>query len=334
MSIIDSNLRYLEKIVPNYVTPKIVKENFIRPVKIYTPVEGDKLHKSENFVDFLHKYRTCEIQLNQATLQLYKSTNKNSDPDRNLLTDNENNFDKILSDGRLDILSGLEDDFSTSSFKNDENDLNVTKDLLKNDLCMKYNIQLHNHEIFSLENDKKIRKEKVWNIKTKKRSKKKVQKDDEISSSESNSSKHSYVELNSDVEDFDVQEIPAVENFFDLHDSDISILNDEVDDVTPNTSENLEDLETLFRPFKNYWIYRCGFNLAMGNYFDLVQKELPLNYQWLLKVCANVVEMTVQELYEEVRMVETFLLNNLDCKDAKEIPSFFRTSFKSIKDKW
>lgn len=54
-----------------------------------------------------------------------------------------------------------------------------------------------------------------------------------------------------------------------------------------------------------------------GKNFELFEKELPENFLWLLNECANIVEMSTEELYEEVCLIEAYHLNVLQSKKSK-----------------
>ncbi|XP_043500870.1 TATA box-binding protein-associated factor RNA polymerase I subunit B isoform X2 [Polistes fuscatus] len=106
-------------------------------------------------------------------------------------------------------------------------------------------------------------------------------------------------------------------NYFDL--SDISILNEDIleqnldidetklilkndIDSSEQESENMK----FFRPCEDYWMYHCIFSRVKAKNFELFEKVLPRSFRWLLNECANVLEMTTEELYEEICTIENF----------------------------
>jgi len=62
----------------------------------------------------------------------------------------------------------------------------------------------------------------------------------------------------------------------------------------------------LFKPFKDYWMYHCNFSRVKPKNFDLLEKMLPRSFRWLLNECASIVEMSTEDLYEEVCLVEAY----------------------------
>ncbi|KAK0183093.1 hypothetical protein PV327_001165 [Microctonus hyperodae] len=136
----------------------------------------------------------------------------------------------------------------------------------------------------------------------------------------------------------------------EIYDSDpdeISILTESIDSRQPpsivkdSTTQNPEIL-TLFRPFKQFWLYRCNhFSHLAPNHFRLLQREFPINFRWLLHECAQIVEMNVEELYEEVCLVESYyadvLSTNIDMDMCKKYDtSQYRSEShrKTVKNKW
>lgn len=65
-------------------------------------------------------------------------------------------------------------------------------------------------------------------------------------------------------------------------------------------------------------MYHCIFSRVKGKNFELFEKELPENFLWLLKECASIVEMTTEDLYEEVCLVEGYHMNILKSKKSKD----------------
>lgn len=69
---------------------------------------------------------------------------------------------------------------------------------------------------------------------------------------------------------------------------------------------NSDDILKLFRPFKDYWMYHCNFSRVKPKNFELLEKMLPKSFRWLLSEAASVVEMSTEDLYEEVCLVEAY----------------------------
>lgn len=102
-----------------------------------------------------------------------------------------------------------------------------------------------------------------------------------------------------------------VDNDFGLNDNDLSILhetrNSSEEDLRENNfscSDN--ETETLFRPYTEYWLLRCVFSQTHQANFRDVLKFLPYNFCWLLEECSSIVEMSEEDLYEEICLVESY----------------------------
>ncbi|XP_012287844.1 TATA box-binding protein-associated factor RNA polymerase I subunit B [Orussus abietinus] len=68
----------------------------------------------------------------------------------------------------------------------------------------------------------------------------------------------------------------------------------------------MDEPEVFFRPSGDYWMYHCVFSRVKTKNFELFERDLPVSFRWLLNECANVVEMTAEDLYEEVCTVESY----------------------------
>ncbi|XP_071569338.1 TATA box-binding protein-associated factor RNA polymerase I subunit B isoform X1 [Temnothorax nylanderi] len=77
-----------------------------------------------------------------------------------------------------------------------------------------------------------------------------------------------------------------------------------ISDKNPNS--RTDNILRLFRPFKDYWMYHCNFSRVKPKNFELLEKMLPRSFRWLLNEGANVVEMSTEDLYEEVCLVEAY----------------------------
>ncbi|XP_014600234.1 PREDICTED: TATA box-binding protein-associated factor RNA polymerase I subunit B [Polistes canadensis] len=132
-------------------------------------------------------------------------------------------------------------------------------------------------------------------------------------------------------------------NYFDL--SDISILNDDIleqnldidetklilkndIDSSEQESENMK----FFCPCEDYWMYHCIFSRVKAKNFELFEKVLPRSFRWLLNECANVLEMTTEELYEEICTIENFYSQILNPNNVFD--HFTRIHRSLIISKW
>ncbi|XP_015597205.1 TATA box-binding protein-associated factor RNA polymerase I subunit B [Cephus cinctus] len=97
-------------------------------------------------------------------------------------------------------------------------------------------------------------------------------------------------------------------NPFNLSDDEISTLNGCIGE---NENENcslkteITDNLKLFRPYSEYWIYHCELDVGQPT-FELFEKELPTSFRWLLNECASVIEVTTENLYNEICLIESY----------------------------
>lgn len=89
-----------------------------------------------------------------------------------------------------------------------------------------------------------------------------------------------------------------------------SIINESL--FISDKKSNSDNIHRLFRPFKDYWMYHCNFSRVKPKNFELLEKMLPKSFRWLLKEGANVVEMSAEDLYEEVCLVEAYCASALE----------------------
>lgn len=75
--------------------------------------------------------------------------------------------------------------------------------------------------------------------------------------------------------------------------------------------------EKLFIPSEDYWMYHCVFSRVKPKNFECFESELPVSFQWLLNECADVVEMSTEDLYEQVCFVETYFAHVLSPDDLQ-----------------
>lgn len=102
----------------------------------------------------------------------------------------------------------------------------------------------------------------------------------------------------------------------DTDDEEVSILNDFKVNKCHNKN-NREEL-FLFRPFNQYWMYRCDFKEMLRQSMRMVERDFPANFRWLLHECAHIIEMHPEELYEEVCYIERYQADVLYPSDDPE----------------
>ncbi|XP_047351708.1 TATA box-binding protein-associated factor RNA polymerase I subunit B [Vespa velutina] len=120
-------------------------------------------------------------------------------------------------------------------------------------------------------------------------------------------------------------------NFKDLDDCldlfDISDNLDENQDINETNFPLNKDIDPIeqkfdnmkfYRPFQDYWMYHCIFSRVKGKNFELFEKILPRSFRWLLNEAANILEMTTEDLYEEICTIESFYSQILNPDDVLE----------------
>lgn len=83
----------------------------------------------------------------------------------------------------------------------------------------------------------------------------------------------------------------------------------------PESDSNFS--EKLFVSSTDYWMYHCVFSHVKSKNFEYFETELPVSFQWLLNECADVVEMSTEDLYEQVCLVETYFAHVLKPENVK-----------------
>lgn len=351
LQIADKSIQYLEKIVPPFEQPRMPTAKELKE-SVKTSISKKPVTKTyENLLDYTHRNRVCSLKVDFENFKFYLSaSDKVVDLDESLDFEEET-FDQVLPNGQLKINDVSDSESETSQSEKDENDWSDNTCLLDKKFTDKYNIKLYNHEVNFLLNaptlkkkltplrDKKSGKfvEMTTKSKTKESKKKDFKRiltleDDQSSDDESvknvksskkrNSKQNETISSDQKDSDDEVSEVPI--DCFDFHDSDISILEDEdFKDKSRSLKSNSHENETILRPYKNYWMYHCIFSRVKEKNFELFEKELPENFMWLLNECASVVEMTTEDLYEEVCLIEAyhFIINSK--KSKKDLDYMF-----------
>ncbi|XP_014221898.1 uncharacterized protein LOC106649137 [Trichogramma pretiosum] len=322
LEVVNHSLQYFEKIVPAFASPPaLILKEMSELVDIEEPADDEI---TENVLDFVHRDRSCKLKVHPKIFKYYTTIrNKDLNLEETLDLDEGSGFDKITSDGRLDIGEDCDsdDEICIDLTSNEDCGPVDTSILLDNKFQKKYNLSLYNHEIKSLKNscnensvsDNNEARENNESVVLKKKYKR-IQNCTEISSDDEEDSKQSktkkIAKKNREKENIDKNAANEEVDCLDL--SDISILEDmeSFDKSQKNLStDSMQDHEILFRPFNDYWMYHCIFSRVSGKDFELFEKELPRNFSWLLNECAELLEMSSEDLYEEVCMVEAVHFN-------------------------
>lgn len=115
------------------------------------------------------------------------------------------------------------------------------------------------------------------------------------------------------ISDIDFDDTYVKNGFLDLDEylntSDISFLHEFNDTLVPEEngkSGTTTEGHRFFRPYKDYWMYHCIFSRVKSSNFAVFERALPRTFRWLLNECALIVEMSAEDLYEEVCLIEAY----------------------------
>lgn len=379
LEIVDQSLQYFEKIVPPFEQPRMPgKPELNKEVKTSTSRKVvPKIY--ENLLDYSHRNRMCKLKVNFKNFKHFLSvSDKEIDFDEtlDLQDDKEDTFDQVLPNGRLNINDDSDSEDEKNLNQLEMNGIVWTDNscLLNKEFTDKYNIKLYNHEVNSLLNAPTLKEKlipcrdkntgKFIKISSENKQKKnkrkgirsvshKFEKDDQSSDDEflqiANSKKKLIIEQNENISSDEKESENEVLEVLEDHnsqidpfnlDSDVSILEDEPLKNKKNPqNRSTFDYEIIARPYKDYWMYHCIFSRVKSKNFEFFEKELPENFLWLLNECASTIEMTTEDLYEEVCLLEAylFLINSKKSKSDLDY-NFHNCSSKlfttNILNKW
>lgn len=340
-------MHFIEKTVPLYELAKMASiKNLKDYIEVHDFVE-EKIgsEQNEDFTDYLHRKMPCQLKIDTKKRQYYDDT-CGTNPDvktgavlHPLASSTEFIFDEIFPDGKLSIPQTDRDD------NEDIQDARVNDIFSKESRSPlskyheAYNVNLTNTEETAM--SKKLRLEKKQKRKPLRGEDGKFIKQNNISLKhidiDDSSGDHctmqtetiQYIHTHA-VEKFEMESIlPDIpDNIYNS--SSISMSDDfcnvetghndqsencsKIFDVSVDKSFRTLDGKAdntlrLFRPFKDYWMYRCTFSRVKSKNFELFEKTLPRSFRWLLNECASVVEMSTEDLYEEVCLVEAYYAN-------------------------
>ncbi|XP_011644260.1 TATA box-binding protein-associated factor RNA polymerase I subunit B isoform X1 [Pogonomyrmex barbatus] len=326
------------------VSVKDLKDDVVIQDFMEEDMEEECDNRKEDFTDYLHKKIPCQLKIDMKKKQncnhIHNTITDMQTPSVSASA-NEFAFDQILPDGKLSIPDRCLNDDNDGD---DDDDNACLKDivseqtrLLLSKFCKVYNIDLSRTE------KRKIFKNFNWSKKRKRKllrnaHGKFIKRSDIYSSIESPNEddyEESYAEETEEsigilANTFEIENIPEISRDI-LNSSEVNAsifdtvveiesecgMNDKSDkfckifesmiDKSFTTDRTLDDnILKLFRPFKDYWMYHCNFSRVKPKNFELLEKMLPRSFRWLLNECANIIEMSTEDLYEEVCLVEAY----------------------------
>lgn len=323
---IDSNLHFVEKTVRPFEQTKMAS---IKDLKDNTAIQDslkEEIERKEDFMEYLHSKMSCCLKIDVKKRQYYDNICNSIIKALPSASSDEFIFNEILPNGKLSIPTSANDDENDND--DDENDT-CLKDIASKEtalslskFCKEYDVDLSSTEkraIFKNLNRIKKRKRKIF-----RNARGKFIKQDNIENLEKDESYTEESEIISR-ESFEITNIlPNISDILNLS-TNASIFDDlmknEVEyDQLENSKEpvindttafmldeNLDDHTLkLLRPFKDYWMYHCNFSRVKTKNFELFEKMLPRSFRWLLNECADIIEMSTEDLYEEVCLIEAY----------------------------
>lgn len=329
LNFIDSNLHFIEKTVPLFEQTKMAS---IKDLKDNTEIQDfleEDIEKKENFIDYLHKKMSCHLKIDLKKIQYYDNIRNAVIKDHSLVSSHEFIFNETLPNGKLSIPDTNDDKEEEDDDEKDTCLKNVVPEetaLLLSKFCKEYDISLSSIEkkaIFKDLRNRTKKKQLFRNAHGKfvKRNDIENPNKDSCTEEESESiSKDTFDIKNILPYSFNISDILNVntnasifddlvknESGYDVNQLENNCKEPVIDDTVLALDKTFNDnILRLFRPFKDYWMYHCNFSRVKPKNFELFEKTLPRSFRWLLNECARVIEMSVEDLYEEVCLVEAY----------------------------
>lgn len=329
LEIIDSNVHFVEKNVPQFEQPRMPS---IEELKQLVDVQDDLKNQhelgNESVNEYLHAKIPCTMKFDAVKKQYYDNGIKDLE---NIYVANNFTFTEILPNGKLAIPtdSDTEDEEEVSNYINN---IDPKTMFLENKIYDKYNLQLSQTEkdsIFKSNTMKKIGSKK-FKIQLERNTKGQFIKGNALSinddeknendflSDTENINFHNSIQTNVknnqeqlflseciSINDINIDNIDLKSDTFNINEylnlSDITFFND-IDEKKSIVHKKYQ----FFRPFKEYWMYHCIFSRVKSKNFAVFEKVLPRTFRWLLNECALIVEMSTEDLYEEICLIESY----------------------------
>lgn len=331
-------------------------------VQDFVDKSAENIEKNEDFLNYLHfRKRPCQLKIDVKKRQYFdymqnaRITGMKNDPSS--ACSDEFIFDEILPDGKLSIPDkDNNEDKSNDTYAGD----NVpVKTKLLFQFCKKYAINLSDTEKDAMFQDSYCTKQKKRKLfrnakgkfvkhsavsisQDKSSDKDEYKRDNELISSENLEVKNLLPEI-SDIlnlsinasvfNDLEINEYNE-HNVTDQSGDYRKILESAIEESLFNTldKKSNDNIIRLFIPFKDYWMYHYNFSYVKLKNFELHEKMLPRSFRWLLNECANIIEMSTEDLYREVCLVEGYCARVLkqletsteDCNNQASINKILR----------
>ncbi|XP_024224263.1 TATA box-binding protein-associated factor RNA polymerase I subunit B isoform X2 [Bombus impatiens] len=376
LEIVDSNVHFLEKNVPPFEQPRMPNINELKQLIDVQDDLQDEEAKSESVNDYLHAKTPCSIKFDTIKNQYYDSTVSAMKDSANVFAGNDFTFTETLPNGKLAIPVDSDSENEEDLGSNGLDQRTLLENKLRDKYNI--HLSLAEKEAFHKSNGMKKTHSKESKIQLKRNTKGqfikgsaapiKIEKSDaeffaatenvnlcdnidtsfindkhiEVGNTEKNQllfpeniniSDISIDDTNINIDNFDIN------NFLNF--SDISFFNQN-DTFAPVSSEEktvVKEKDIFFKPFTEYWMYDCIFSRVKSKNFAIFEKSLPRTFRWLLNECALIVEMSTEDLYEEVCLIENYHshISNSSTSDSSErtnIDPISKSQLNFILNKW
>lgn len=366
LEIINSNIHFVEKNVPQFEQPRMPSiEELKQLVDVQDDLKDQHEFGSENVNEYLHAKIPCTMKFDAIKKQYYDNVIKDLE---SVHIGNNFTFTEILPNGKLAIPtdSDTEDEKEISNYTNN---IDSETMFLEKKMYDKYNLQLSQTEkesIFKSNTMKKVRSKiqlernaKGQFIKRNALSINIEKNDDDFLSDTENINFHNSIQTNVaneiysnvknseeelflpeciSINDINIDNIDLKSDTFNINDylnlSDITFFND-IDKKESIAHKKYQ----FFRPFKDYWMYHCIFSRVKSKNFTIFEKVLPRTFRWLLNECALIVEMSTEDLYEEICLIESYhsyVLKSCTFKNnnCNNVDTISKSQLNFILNKW
>lgn len=365
LDFIDSNLHFIERTVPLYEQAKMTS---VKDLKDYIEVhdfmdEEIGVEQKEDFTDYLHRKMPCQLKIDGKKKQYYDdarstSTNVKAPP---LVPFPEFIFDETFLDGKLSI-SDRDDnkDFRDGDFQDAYvNDIFPEETKSSSKFREAYNINFSSTEETAMSKsvclEKKQKRKPLRGVDGKFIKQNDIALEHDIRNSNEDRCIKQTEMISTDNSENE-NTLPEISDICNLNNtsvfSDFTKIkighNDEsesgskvfgvaMDETFHTFDKKTENAFKLFKPFKDYWMYHCNFSRVKPKNFELFEKTLPRSFRWLLNECASIIEMSPEDLYEEICLVEAYYANVSEqleiCTNANN-DNRNQTHFDAILKRW
>ncbi|XP_048268805.1 TATA box-binding protein-associated factor RNA polymerase I subunit B isoform X2 [Bombus terrestris] len=376
LEIVDSNVHFLEKNVPPFEQPRMPSINELKQLIDVQDDLQDEEDRSESVNDYLHAKTPCSIKFDTTKNQYYDSTVSTMKDSANFFAENDFTFTETLPNGKLAIPVDSDSENEEDLGSNGLDQWTLLENKLRDKYNI--HLSLAEKEAIHKSNGVKKTHSKESKIQLKRNSKGqfikrsaapiKIEKSDaEFFAATENvnfydnidtrviNDKHIEVESteknqllfpeNINISDINIDDTNINIDHFDINEylnfSDISFFsqNDILAPVSSKEETVVKEKDIFFKPFTEYWMYDCIFSRVKSKNFAIFEKSLPRTFRWLLNECALIVEMSTEDLYEEVCLIENYYshISNSSTPDSSErtnIDSISKSQLNFILNKW